>query len=82
MLTSDLGRVVYLVNEKNEATIQPVVTGKWVGKNWVVTEGLKAGDKVIVDNLIKLRPGMLVSPHSVDMSQESPLKQNDSVGKE
>ena len=81
VLTSDLGKAVYLVNEKNEAIIQPVVTGKWIGKSWVVTEGLKAGDKVIVDNLIKLRPGILVSPHSVDMSQESPLKQTDSVGK-
>ncbi|MDC0576309.1 efflux RND transporter periplasmic adaptor subunit [Nitrosomonadaceae bacterium] len=81
VLTSDLGKAVYLVNEKNEAIIQPVVTGKWIGKSWVVTEGLKAGDKVIVDNLIKLRPGILVSPHSVDMSQESPLKQTDSIGK-
>ncbi len=81
VLTSDLGKAVYLVNEKNEAIIQPVVTGKWIGKSWVVTEGLKAGDKVIVDNLIKLRPGILVSPHSVDMSQESPLNQTDSIGK-
>ena len=81
VLTSDLGKVVYVVNKKNEAVMQPVVTGKWVGKNWVVTEGLKAGDKVIVDNLIKLRPGILVSPHSVDIRQGSPLKQTDSVGK-
>ena len=81
VLTSDLGKVVYVVNKKNEAVMQPVVTGKWVGKNWVVTEGLKAGDKVIVDNLIKLRPGILVSPHSVDIHQGSPLKQTDSVGK-
>ena len=81
VLTSDLGKAVYLVNEKNEAIIQPVVTGKWIGKSWVVTEGLKAGDKVIVDNLIKLRPGILVSPHSADMSHESSLKQTDSIGK-
>ena len=37
--------------------IQPVVTGHWMGKEWVILEGLKAGDKVIVDNIIKLRPG-------------------------
>lgn len=81
VLTSDLGKVVYVVNKKNEVVIKPVVTGKWVGKNWVVTEGLKAGDKVIVDNLIKLRPGILVSPLSVDIRQGSPLKQTGSVGK-
>ena len=81
VLTSDLGRAVYLVNEKNEAVMQPVVTGKWVGKNWVVTEGLKAGDKVIIDNLIKLRPGISVSPHPADLSHKPSLKQTDSVGK-
>ena len=81
VLTSDLGRAVYLVNEKNEAIMRPVVTGKWVGKDWVITEGLKAGDKVIVDNIIKLRPGASVSPHSADMSHESSFKQTDSGGK-
>ena len=59
---SDLGNIVYIVNEKNEATIQPVVAGQWMGKEWVILEGLKAGDKVIVDNIIKLRPGMPVAP--------------------
>jgi membrane fusion protein (multidrug efflux system) len=29
----------------------------------MVLSGLKAGDKVIVDNLLKVRPGMTVSPH-------------------
>jgi len=68
VLTSDLGRAVYVVNEKNEAIMRPVVTGNWIGKDWVILEGLKAGDKVIVDNLIKLRPGTPVSPHSADMN--------------
>jgi membrane fusion protein (multidrug efflux system) len=59
---SDMGKTVYVVNEKNEATVRPVVTGRWVGKDWVILEGLNAGDKVIVDNLIKLRPGTPVAP--------------------
>ncbi|PTR12545.1 hypothetical protein C8R31_1152, partial [Nitrosospira sp. Nsp2] len=42
-----------------------VVTGRWIGKDWVILDGLKAGDKVIVDNLIKLRPGTPVAPHPV-----------------
>ena len=65
VLTSDLGRSVYVVNEKSEAVMRPVVTGRWIGKDWVILEGLKAGDKVIVDNLIKLRSGTPVLPHSV-----------------
>ena len=65
VLTSDLGRAVYVVNEKSEAVMRPVVTGNWIGKDWVILEGLKAGDKVIVDNLIKLRSGTPVTPHTV-----------------
>ena len=61
--TSDLGNIVYIVNEKNEATVQPVVAGQWLGKEWVILSGLKAGDKVIVDNIIKLRPGVPVAPN-------------------
>jgi membrane fusion protein, multidrug efflux system len=62
---SDLGNIVYIVNEKNEATVQPVLAGNWIGKDWVIREGLRAGDKVIVDNIIKLRPGMPVAPHEL-----------------
>jgi membrane fusion protein, multidrug efflux system len=65
VLTSDMGTTVYVVNEKNEATVRPVVAGRWIGKDWVILDGLKAGDKVIVDNLIKLRPGTPVAPHPV-----------------
>ena len=81
VLTSDLGRAVYVVNEKNEAVMRPVVTGNWIGKDWVILEGLKTGDKVIVDNIIKLRPGTPVLPHSADMNHESSFKQTDSGGK-
>ena len=63
--TSDLGNIVYIVNEKNEAIVQPVLAGHWMGKEWVIREGLKAGDKVIVDNIIKLRPGIPVAPHEL-----------------
>lgn len=64
VLSGDQGKFVFVVNAKNEATPQPVVTGDWVGKDWVILQGLKAGDKVIIDNLIKLRPGAPVAPHA------------------
>ena len=62
--TSDQGKFVYVVSAKNEAIMRPIVAGDWVGKDWVVLEGLNAGDKVIVDNIIKLHPGASVSPHA------------------
>jgi membrane fusion protein (multidrug efflux system) len=76
--TSDRGQSVYVINEKNEATPQPVVTGKWMGTDWVILDGLKAGDKVIVDNIIKLRPGAPVSPHAPGEAPGAPLAQPDS----
>ncbi|HYD33971.1 MAG TPA: efflux RND transporter periplasmic adaptor subunit [Methylophilaceae bacterium] len=62
VMNSDQGSFVYVVNAQNQANPQPVTTGNWVGKEWVVLDGLNAGDKVIVDNLLKIRPGMTVSP--------------------
>jgi membrane fusion protein (multidrug efflux system) len=37
------------------------VVGEWKGKDWVILSGLQSGDKVIIDNLIKVRPGMPVT---------------------
>ena len=65
VLTNDQGKFVYVANDKNEATVKPIVVGSWVGKDWVVLSGLNAGEKVIVDNVIKLRPGAPVSPHTL-----------------
>ncbi len=61
VLNSDQGKFVFVVNEKNQATPRPVITGEWKGKDWVILGGLQAGDKVIIDNLIKVRPGMSVT---------------------
>ncbi|WP_223259915.1 efflux RND transporter periplasmic adaptor subunit [Candidatus Methylopumilus planktonicus] len=61
VLNSDQGKFVFVVNEKNQATPRPVITGEWKGKDWVILGGLQAGDKIIIDNLIKVRPGMPVT---------------------
>jgi membrane fusion protein (multidrug efflux system) len=65
-------------NKNTHATPQPVVTGKWIGTDWVILDGLKAGDKVIVDNIIKLRPGSPVTPHAPGEAPGTPLAQPDS----
>jgi membrane fusion protein (multidrug efflux system) len=53
--------MVALVTPENKAAFQPVKVGERVGKNWIVTEGLKAGDKVIVEGFMKVREGTPVS---------------------
>lgn len=37
---------------------------------WIVDSGLKAGDRVIVSNLMKIRPGMTVDPKNVEQPAE------------
>lgn len=60
---SDQGKVVFTVSADSKVAPRPVETAGWSGHDWVVTQGLAPGDKVIVDNLMKLRPGAPVAPH-------------------
>ena len=62
VLTSDQGRYVYVVSEENKATKRSIETGNWIDNNWVILKGLSSDDKVIVDNIIKLRPDITVLP--------------------
>lgn len=57
VLQGDQGRYVWVLGADGKAAPRPVVPGAWVGRDWVITSGLKAGDRVIIDNLIKVRPG-------------------------
>lgn len=76
VLTNDQGKFVYVANDKNEATIKPIVVGNWVGTDWVVLSGLEAGEKVIVDNVIKLRPGADVAPHPAGEAPAAPAEKS------
>ncbi len=64
VVQTDRGAIVMTADADNKVAPRPVKTGQWTGKDWVILDGLKAGDKVIVDNLIKLRPGAPVAPHA------------------
>lgn len=63
VVQNEMGRLVFVADAENKVAPRPVETGAWHGKDWVILGGLKAGDKVIVDNLMKLRPGAPVAPH-------------------
>ena len=51
---------VFVLGAGNKAEERQVVTGEVVGRSWLITSGLKAGDKVLVDGTDGLRPGSLV----------------------
>ena len=64
VVQSEQAKLVWVVDPDGKANMRPVQTANWIGANWVVTGGLKPGDAVIIDNLIKLRPGAPVQPHA------------------
>ena len=57
VLMSPQGQSVMVVDAEGKAVPRPVKLGPMAGTDWVVSEGLKDGDQVIVNGLQKARPG-------------------------
>ena len=60
VLEGPKGKFVYVVGADSKAEARPVAVGEWYEDNWIVTSGLNAGDKVIVDGVMKIGPGAAV----------------------
>ena len=63
------GGTVFVVNGEGQAMVRQVTLGAMVDGNWIVESGLKAGDRVIVSNLQKIRPGAQVKIMSAPTGQ-------------
>ncbi len=76
VLTSDQGKFVFVAEKsadgKTIAAVRPIQEGSWQGSDWVVLGGLKTGDQVLVDNLLKVRPGAQIAPHPAGQSPIMP----------
>lgn len=79
VVQTEQGAVVMLAGEGDKVAPRPVQAGEWHGKDWVILGGLKAGDKVIVDNLMKLRPGAPVAPHAPGEKPGAPAPAKDAA---
>ena len=53
---------VVVVSADNKATFRPVKVGDRVGKNWIITEGLKPGEKVVVEGILKIQQAAAAAP--------------------
>ena len=51
-----------VIGKDNKAELRQVEVDRAVGDKWIVTKGLNAGDKLIVEGLLNLRPGTVVKP--------------------
>jgi membrane fusion protein (multidrug efflux system) len=73
---------VAVVGQDNKVSIRPVKMGERIGALWEVTDGLKAGDRVVVQGVQKVRDGMTVtvkewtSPAQQVASDSSPGQTN------
>jgi len=51
------GHFLWVIDKDNVAEPRPVVVGDWNGNDWFITEGLKAGERIVVDGGMTVRPG-------------------------
>jgi membrane fusion protein (multidrug efflux system) len=56
------GYQVAVVDDANKVSIRTVKVGDRVGNRWIIAEGLKPGERVVVEGVLKVRPGMQVNP--------------------
>lgn len=50
-----------VVDSADKVTIRTVNLGETIGHDWIVRDGVKPGERVIVERVQKVRPGLLVS---------------------
>jgi len=60
-------KILYVVNDKSEVHSRPIRVGALHDGLRVIEEGLQPGERVIVNGLLQVRPGIPVTPKPVDM---------------
>ncbi len=55
------GTYVWVIDADDKVDFRPVTVGDWQGDDWFIMEGLRQGERVVVDGLLKVRPGQKVT---------------------
>ena len=77
VLEGPQGKFVYVVNDKSQAEVRPIEAGEWTGDAWIITSGLKPGERVILDGVMKLGPGAPVKVADAAQGDAKPAAQPD-----
>jgi membrane fusion protein (multidrug efflux system) len=56
------GPVVYVVGEGDKVELRDVKASVWRDKEWLIEDGLRTGERVVVDGFQKVMPGVQVKP--------------------
>jgi membrane fusion protein (multidrug efflux system) len=54
------GQIAWVVGADNKVERRDLVLGEWIGSDWIVEKGLLAGERVVVDGLQRIQPGVTV----------------------
>ena len=67
---------VWVINAENQAEKRSVVTGAPYQNNWVITNGIESGDRVVVEGIINLSEGAEVKPSMLENLEALPKSKN------
>jgi membrane fusion protein (multidrug efflux system) len=56
------GSVVYVVGEGDKVEVRDIKATSWRRDQWLVEEGLKVGEQVMIDGFLRVMPGAQVKP--------------------
>ena len=69
------GQFVYTINSTGNAEIRPVELSRQIESGWIVSSGLRAGDKLVTEGVIKVRPGAPVMDSAASANTNVAVKQ-------
>ncbi|TLY23771.1 MAG: efflux RND transporter periplasmic adaptor subunit [Nitrospirae bacterium] len=76
------GPVVYVVGEGDKVQARDVQASNWQGNQWLIEEGLHAGERVVVEGQQRIMPGAQVKPVPYDGVAKTSLNQGPGQGTE
>jgi membrane fusion protein (multidrug efflux system) len=65
------GQFVYAVNDSGQAEVRPVQLGRQIEGGWIASSGLRSGDKIVTEGVIKVRPGAPVTASMASASSNT-----------
>ena len=69
------GPVLYVVANGDKVEIRDVQATSWQGNQWLIEEGLHAGEQVVVDGFQRIMPGVPVKPVPSAVAETAPVRQ-------
>lgn len=67
------GSMVFVVGQDDKVEMRPVQASGWEGNQWLIDEGLQAGERIIVEGMHKIAPGAPVKPVQANRQPEGEM---------